>query len=220
MAAVYFNQVSGIDFTWSESVVSVNSFFDINEKYRINCSDFYTNKLFAWYDLFCLLCDKDVCFNTNVQFSVDFMPKVKKQIEKIDSICKRSKALNIDEIPLDSAIGLFLENWKAIDSLKNNINYGKTSDYFNYVDERLSFLRIHTAFKALSIILQKQYRGVYNNALENAYLKFINVGFVNKYNLKGDIEILDSLKKRSFSNLDSINKIMNDSICIDPNKYK
>lgn len=117
--------------------------FYINEKNIIYSSDFYTNKLFAWYDLFCLLCDIDVCFNPNVQLTVDLIPKVKKQIEKIDSIRKSVEALNIDEISLDSAIELFLENWNAMDSLKNEINNGKIIDYFDYADERLSFLRIH-----------------------------------------------------------------------------
>lgn len=219
MAAAYFNQVSGVNFTLNNNVLSDKSFFN-RGNYTLYSNDFYTNKLFAWYDLFCLLCDYDVNFQRDVQWTADLTHKVSEIRERMDGIRKSIDGLNPNKTSIDSAIKLLVNNWDKLDSLRNNLNYVKGSDYFDYAEEELSFLRIHTALKTLSIIFCRQYWGIYNNALENAYLKFVNVGFVKKYDFREDIMTLDSLKKRYYSNFDNLYKIMNDSIKINSYKYK
>ena len=178
-------------------------------------SDLVKNKLFAWYDLFCQLCDNDIGYHQEVQYTADLTPKVEERIEKIKNISNSVKKNNPNSTSLESAVKIFVENWNALDSLRNDLNYGKSSDCFDYAEESLSFLRIHEAFKVLSMILCQK-RGVYNNAIENAYLKFIDVGFVHKYDVRQDINTLDLYmrKKRQYSNFDKIHEIMNDSITI------
>ncbi|WP_308234100.1 hypothetical protein [uncultured Prevotella sp.] len=216
MAAAYFNQVPGVNYILNAHINSDSkSTFDINDEYKVYSSDLVKNKLFAWYELFCQLCDNDIGYHLEVQYTADLTPKVEERIKKIKNISNSIKKINSNSTSLESAVKIFVENWNALDSLRNDLNYGKSSDYFDYAEESLSFLRIHEAFKVLSMILC-QNRGVYNNAIENAYLKFIDVGFVHKYDVRQDINTLDLYmrKKRQYSNFDKIHEIMNDSITI------
>lgn len=216
MAAAYFNQVPYVDYILNPQINSdPKSDFDMNEEYIVYSSDLAKNKLFAWYDLFCQLCDNDIGYHQEVQYTADLTPKVKERIKERDSIRNSIKNINPNSTSLKSVVKIAVENWNKFDSLRNDLNYVKSSDYFDYAEESLSFQRIHEAFKVLSIILC-QYRGVYNNAIENAWLKFIKVGFIHKYDLRQDINTLDLYmrKKRQYSNFDKIHKIMNDSIKI------
>ena len=210
MAAAYFNQVPGVNYILNSHINSNSkSDFYMNEEYIVYSSDLVKNKLFAWYDLFCQLCDNDIGYHQEVQYTADLTPKVEERINKVE---ERIKKINLNSTSLESAVKIFVENWNALDSLRNDLNYGKSSDYFDYAEESLSFLRIHKAFKELSIIICRQYRGVYNNAIENAYLKFINVGFIHKYNLRTDIDTLYMLKKRNYRNFNKIHEIMDAGI--------
>ena len=210
MAAAYFNQVPGVNYILNSHINSNSkSDFYMNEEYIVYSSDLVKNKLFAWYDLFCQLCDNDIGYHQEVQYTADLTPKVEERINKVE---ERIKKINLNSTSLESAVKIFVENWNALDSLRNDLNYGKSSDYFDYEEESLSFLRIHKAFKELSIIICRQYRGVYNNAIENAYLKFINVGFIHKYNLRTDIDTLYMLKKRNYRNFNKIHEIMDAGI--------
>lgn len=210
MAAAYFNQVPGVNYILNSHINSNSkSDFYMNEEYIVYSSDLVKNKLFAWYDLFCQLCDNDIGYHQEVQYTADLTPKVEERINKVE---ERIKKINPNSTSLESAVKIFVENWNALDSLRNDLNYGKSSDYFDYEEESLSFLRIHKAFKELSIIICRQYRGVYNNAIENAYLKFINVGFIHKYNLRTDIDTLYMLKKRNYRNFNKIHEIMDAGI--------
>lgn len=210
MAAAYFNQVPGVNYILNSHINSNSkSDFYMNEEYIVYSSDLVKNKLFAWYDLFCQLCDNDIGYHQEVQYTADLTPKVEERINKVE---ERIKKNNPNSTSLESAVKIFVENWNALDSLRNDLNYGKSSDYFDYEEESLSFLRIHKAFKELSIIICRQYRGVYNNAIENAYLKFINVGFIHKYNLRTDIDTLYMLKKRNYRNFNKIHEIMDAGI--------
>lgn len=210
MAAAYFNQVPGVNYILNSHINSNSkSDFYMNEEYIVYSSDLVKNKLFAWYDLFCQLCDNDIGYHQEVQYTADLTPKVEERINKVE---ERIKKINPNSTSLESAVKIFVENWNALDSLRNDLNYGKSSDYFDYAEESLSFLRIHKAFKELSIIICRQYRGVYNNAIENAYLKFINVGFIHKYNLRTDIDTLYMLKKRNYRNFNKIHEIMDAGI--------
>lgn len=216
MAAAYFNQVPGVNYILNSHINSNSkSDFYKNEEYIVYSSDLVKNKLFAWYDLFCQLCDNDIGYHQEVHYTADLTPKVEERIEKIKNISNSVKKNNPNSTSLESAVKIFVENWNALDSLRNDLNYGKSSDYFDYAEESLSFLRIHEAFKVLSMILCQK-RGVYNNAIENTYLKFIDVGFVHKYDVRQDINTLDLYmrKKRQYSNFDKIHEIMNDSITI------
>ena len=210
MAAAYFNQVPGVNYILNSHINSNSkSDFYMNEEYIVYSSDLVKNKLFAWYDLFCQLCDNDIGYHQEVQYTADLTPKVEERINKVE---ERIKKINPNSTSLESAVKIFVENWNALDSLRNDLNYGKSSDYFDYEEESLSFLRIHKAFKELSIIICRQYRGVYNNAIENAYLKFINVGFIHKYNLRTDVDTLYMLKKRNYRNFNKIREIMDAGI--------
>ena len=210
MAAAYFNQVPGVNYILNSHINSNSKRdFYMNEEYIVYSSDLVKNKLFAWYDLFCQLCDNDIGYHQEVQYTADLTPKVEERINKVE---ERIKKINLNSTSLESAVKIFVENSNALDSLRNDLNYGKSSDYFDYEEESLSFLRIHKAFKELSIIICRQYRGVYNNAIENAYLKFINVGFIHKYNLRTDIDTLYMLKKRNYRNFNKIHEIMDAGI--------
>lgn len=216
MAAAYFNRVPGVNYILNTHVTSNSkSDFYMNEEYKVYSSDLVKNKLFAWYDLFCQLCDNNICNHQEVQYTADLTPKVEERIKKIKNISNSIKKINPNSTSLESAVKIFVESWNELDSLKNDLNYGKKSNYFDYKKESFPFLCIHKAFKELSMIIW-QYRGVYNNAIENAYLKFIKVGFMHKYDFRQDINTLDLYmrKKRQYSNFDKIHEIMNDSITI------
>lgn len=216
MAATYFNKVPGVDYILNTHVTSNSkSDFYMNEEYIVYSSDLVKNKLFAWYDLFCQLCDNNIGNNQEVQYTADLTPKVEERIKKNKNISNSIKKINPNSTSLESAVKIFAESWNELDSLKNDLNYGKKSNYFDYKKENFPFLCIHKAFKELSMIIW-QYRGAYNNAIENAYLKFIKVGFMHKYDFRQDINTLDLYmsKKRQYSNFDKIHEIMNDSITI------
>lgn len=218
MAAAYFYQVPRLNFTLNTKVDSPNdnSFFKIDDHYTLYGNDFNANKLFAWYDLFCQLCDEEVSLHPDVNWTVDFTQKLKKHKEKIDSINSAINGLNPTETSLETVIELYLKNCAELENLEKEFRREfPMGDCLYYTEESISFSRIHMAIKTLSIILLKQYRGVYNNVLENSYLKFLNVGFVLKNDLRNDIDFLDTLKTRYYRNFGNIKNLVFENTSID-----
>lgn len=207
MAAAYFYQVPGINFTINSKVDTPNdnSFFKIDDYYTLYGNDFNANKLFAWYDLFCQLCDVEVSFHPDVNWMVNYTQKLKNLKDKIDSVNRGINGLNPTETSLETAIELYIKNCDELANLEKEFRREfSLGDNLDYIEESISFSKIHMAIKTLSIILLKQYRGAYNNALENSYLKFLNVGFVLQNDMRNDIEYLDTLKTRYYRNFGNI----------------
>lgn len=219
MAAAYFYQVPKLNFTINAKVESPNdnSFFKIDDHYTLYGNDFNANKLIAWYDLFCLLCDEEVSFQSDVNWAIDLKSNIKNLQEKIDSLNRSMDGLNPATISLEKAIELYKKNLAELEKIKNEfiVSEFTTGGCLDYTEESISFSKIHMAIKTLSIILLKQSRGVYNNVLENSYLKFLNVGFLLQYDMRNDINVLDSLKTRYYSNFGNIKNLLSGKTSID-----
>lgn len=174
--------------------------FEDSYKYQICSDDILKKHFFAWYNLFCVLCELDINFNSKA-----YVNNLQNRSEKLSSIYKE-----VDDI--DKKMYNILDSFKTchtrIDSLlvlnryKNQLTELKLNNIFSSFNQ---LFNVEAAFKADESLLHLKNRvmstllpilnghktGIYNNVFENICRELIIVSAIRCYDVEEDLEKLD-----------------------------
>lgn len=203
----YFTEVPFMNLRWIFQV-TLN---DETHKQIICSEDILNKKLFAWYNVFNMLCLMDITWN--VKFFTDnsmaslnrFMEGLKISDEISNELLGIRQELDRSNNILSSAASSDISLTLLADELKNYFSatdpkryenileqLDKMSvvyDYANTMETDESFNRLkNRVVNPLLVRMKKHETGIYNNEFENICKNFINVSLYRRYDVDSDLK--------------------------------
>ena len=219
---VYFTEVTNMK-------ESITHSFNSDKSNVIYSDDVLNEKLFAWYDIFCLLCDLDMFYNQKlINDKINSLTRLLEVPKMMDDLNADIDAIKneISEIDFPGAISsenpitsLMVELMKYNNVINDN-HYNEIMDKMDmvrelmetvkikYVESDGSFERLKSKVVDSLLVKMKEHEMcIYNNEFENICKKLIIVSHIRMYDIDNDIENYNEYSKKKDEFFNQIKEI-------------